>query len=68
MDVYAGSMRESAENIVKARELVNHTPAPVIRVSHGKREQEEDTMCLTGQRTLFALFDRLCVCDFYKTF
>lgn len=53
---------------MKAREPVNHTPAPVIRVSHGKREQEEDTMCLTGQRTLFALFDFLCVCDIYKTF
>lgn len=51
----------SAENIVKARGLVNHTLAPVTCGCHGKRE-EEDTMCFTGQS---ALFDFVCVCICY---
>lgn len=48
----------SAENIVKARRLVNHTPAPVTHGCHGKRE-EEDTICFPRDSVLFQTFSNL---------
>jgi len=40
---------------MKARGLVNHTPAPVTHGCHGKRE-DEYTVCFTGQNALFDFF------------